>query len=171
MAKSATPSKRYPTAIGVDPYTMDLEEIYKERRALRKREKEVKKRRKASQELTKWKALTELKRKFQQELKDSGHSYGVNLSKLSTMEEYYEYQNPNNTKQKALDDSVEWVKEYIKKKDKATLIQKAQDTRYQTYMRTMKKKKKKTANITSDKKSATDGGDSQSGRGDRGISR
>ena len=34
--------------------------------------------------MTKWKALSELKRKFEKELKDSGHSYGVTLAKTST---------------------------------------------------------------------------------------
>ena len=100
--------------IKVDPYSMELYEIAKEKKALAKRERDLKAKRKSEVHMTKWKALSELKRKFEKELKDSGHSYGVTLAKLAQMEEYYEYQNPKNTKQKSSSDDVEWVKEYIR---------------------------------------------------------
>ena len=64
-------SKRYPRDLSVDPYSMELEEIRKEKRDLAKREKDLRQRQKAEKHMAKWKALTELKQKFQQELKDS----------------------------------------------------------------------------------------------------
>lgn len=153
--------------IKVDPYSMELYEIAKEKKALAKREKDLKAKRKSEVHMTKWKALSELKRKFEKELKDSGHSYGVTLAKLAQMEEYYEYQNPKNTKQKSSSDDVEWVKEYIKKNDVASLIEKARATRYQTYLRTMKKK-----NTSGPKSGGKKNGDStvggQHGRGKSG---
>jgi hypothetical protein len=163
-------TKRYPQNITVDPYSMELEQIRKEKRDLVKREKELKKRAQAEKHMEKWQALTALKQKFQQELKDSGHSYGMTLKKLADMEEYYEYQNPDNTKQKASDDDVKWVKEYIQKNDVASLIEKARATRYQTYMRTMKNKKKKQANPSGSNGGASKPNTTPSIRGNRGIS-
>ena len=159
--------------IKVDPYSMELYEIQKEKRELKKREKELKTRQKAERHMGKWRALTELKQKFEKELKDSGYSYGVTLTKLAQMEEYYEYQNPKNTKQKASSDDVEWVKEYIKKNDAASLIEKARSTRYQTYLRTMRKpkvSKGETGQDSDSNSTSKNNSNTQSNRGGRGIS-
>lgn len=163
-------TKRYPQNITVDPYSMELEAIRKEKRDLVKREKELKKRVQAEKHMDKWEALTALKQKFQQELKDSGHSYGMTLKKLADMEEYYEYQNPDNTKQKASTKDVEWVINYTNNNDVAALIEKARATRYQTYMRTMKKKRKTKADTSNANGSASKSNTGTTVRGNRGIS-
>lgn len=163
-------TKRYPQDISVDPYSMELEAIRKEKRDLVKREKEIKKRAQAEKHMAKWQALTALKRKFQKELRDSEHSYGMTLKKLADMDEYYEYQNPDNTKQKASTKDVEWVIKYTQKNDVAKLVEKARATRYQTYLRTMKKKRKTKANTSNANGSASKSNTGTTVRGNRGIS-
>ena len=150
-------------------YKDELAEIRKQQKELAKREKALKSRRVAEKDIDKWRALTELKHRFQKELKESDYSVGMNLSRLASMDDYYEYQNPKNPTQKSFSQDVAWVKNYTEKSDVAELIAKAQETRHQACMKAMKKGKK-TASKTSSKSNDAGTSNSQSKRASRGIS-
>lgn len=150
-------------------YKEELAEIRKQQKALAKREAALKNRKVAEKDMDRWKALTELKHRFQKELKESDYSVGMNLSKLASMDDYYEYQNPKNPTQKSFSQDSAWVNNYTQKSDIAELIAKAQETRYQAYLRTMKKGKNTTSK-TNQKPNDARVSAGQSKRGSRGIS-
>ena len=150
-------------------YKDELAAIRKQQKDLAKREKALKSRQVAEKDIDKWRALTELKHRFQKELKESDYSVGMNLSRLASMDDYYEYQNPKNPTQKSFSQDVAWVKNYTEKSDVAELIAKAQETRHQACMKAMKKGKK-TASKTSSKSNDAGTSNSQSKRASRGIS-
>jgi len=150
-------------------YKDELADIRKQQKELAKREKALKGRQVAEKDMGKWKALTEMKIRFQQELKASDYSVGMSLSKLASMDDYYEYQNPKNIIQKAFSKDTAWVNKYTQTGDVADLIAKAQATRHQAYMKAMNKSKKLDSK-TNTKSNETETSTSQSKRSSRGIS-
>ena len=58
-------------------YQDEIAEIRKQQKQLAKREQELKLRKAAEKDMDKWKALTELKHRFQEELKESEYSVGM----------------------------------------------------------------------------------------------
>jgi len=150
-------------------YKDELADIRKQQKELAKREKALKGRQVAEKDMGKWKSLTEMKIRFQQELKASDYSVGMSLSKLASMDEYYEYQNPKNITQKSFSKDTAWVNNYTQKGDVADLIAKAQTTRHQAYMKAMNKSKKLDSK-TNTKSNETGTSTNQSKRSSRGIS-
>tara|TARA_R110000796_G_scaffold31431_1_gene83352 strand:+ start:1248 stop:1709 length:462 start_codon:yes stop_codon:yes gene_type:complete len=150
-------------------YQDEIAEIRKQQKQLAKREQELKLRKAAEKDMDKWKALTELKHRFQEELKESEYSVGMNLSKLASMADYYEYQNPKNPTQKSFSKESTWVSNYSQRGDVADLIEKAKATRHQAYMKMMNKGKK-AASKTKPKSNDIGAAGGQSKRGSRGIS-
>ena len=150
-------------------YKDELADIRKQQKELAKREKALKGRQVAEKDMGKWKSLTEMKIRFQQELKASDYSVGMSLSKLASMDDYYEYQNPKNITQKSFSKDTAWVNNYTQKGDVADLIAKAQTTRHQAYMKAMNKSKKLDSKPNT-KSNETGTSTNQSKRSSRGIS-
>jgi len=124
----------------------ELKKVREQKKEILKEERRLKSEIKLENDIERWKALTDLKQQFITLLKESGHSRGYNLIKLGKMKDYYIFQNPNDKKQKALDSSAQWVKDYLSQggnNSKAELIQSANKTRLGVWRRMTPKKKTK----------------------------
>ena len=105
---------------------------------------------KLKSQVDKWKDITEVKNKVLDTLKSNPKTSGMSLKKILAMQDYYIYQNPKNTKQKASDKSVQWVKDYLAKGgNEASLIDTANKTRPMAWKKMMGRKKTTTKKSTS----------------------
>jgi hypothetical protein len=125
----------------------ELKEVRAQKREILKEERRLKSLAKLENDLERWKELTELKQSFISRLRESKHSRGYSLTKLGKMKEYYIFQNPKDKKQKAVDSSEEWVKDYCSSggnNGEADLISQANKTRLNVWRRMNPKMKRKT---------------------------
>ena len=132
----------------INPMTIDkeLKEVRAQKKEILKEERRLKAQAKLENDLERWKALTELKQQFISSLSESKHSRGYNLIKLGKMQDYYIFQHPKNRKQKAVDASAQWVKDYCSAggmNSESDLINEANRTRLNVWKRMNPKRKKK----------------------------
>ena len=135
--------------INTDPIEKEIKALQQSKRDSDKRIKELKLQKTLSKDVETWKKIQAVKDNAVKELKKIEGCGGWNLSKLVKTPTYYTYQNPNNTKEKANDESIEWVVNYKKKNNSlAALIKKADETKIDAvkkiFGRTKKRSKTKT---------------------------
>jgi len=133
----------------------DLARIRKLRQSKRDIDKEIRREQQAiklKSQVDKWKDITDVKNKVFNTLKSAPATSGMSLKKILAMQDYYIYQNPKNTKQKATDKNADWVKDYLKKGgSEATLLDTANKSRPMAWKKMMGRKKTTTKKAT-DKK-------------------
>ena len=133
----------------------ELKEVQAQKREILREEKRLKGQIKLQDDLERWKELTELKQQFVSRLSEAKFSRGYSLAKLGKMQDYYIFQNPKNKKQKAVDNTTKWVKDYLSKGgNEADLISQANITRsnYWRRMNPSKKRKQKSSSKKSSNK-------------------
>jgi len=92
--------------------------------------KRIKEAQKMQQSINRWKEITDVKNDVINLIKKADSTRGFSLKKLMSMQEYYIYQNPKNTKQKGSDENADWVKKFISSGGKiSTLIDTANKSR------------------------------------------
>jgi len=135
-----------------------LKKISKDRRALKKREKELKLELKLEgvlkKDLVKWKKIMALKVAVNKLISDANIGSAMNMKKLDKYPEYYEYQHPVKRGWKTNNRQEEWVKIYCgelgqERNDiqgvEEDLLSTAKKTRLSALKREMVKKSKKAA--------------------------
>lgn len=96
------------------------EELKELKKANRKKEREKQKRLKVQLEKIRmeddnevWKLITSVKANINEQLKGNKKTERYNVKTISTIPDYYEYQNPNDAKQKGNNKDEEWVKKFL----------------------------------------------------------
>jgi hypothetical protein len=144
MKERATLDKFIPGTLTADVVQLkqDLKEMAKKYRNLRNEIQDKVTFSKDLHRLEVWKALTVLRKKFYDDVeKIIENEIGFTLKKVREMGDYYEYQHDKDPKKRALDNTADWVQEYIKKGgDEATLLKTAAESRIRALRATFNRK-------------------------------
>jgi len=95
----------------------ELRELKKANRVKeREKQKRIKlqaEKQKMEEDIAVWKVITKLKETVDEQLKGNPLIKRYNIKQISNIPDYYEYQHPDDAKQKGNDKNVDWVKKYL----------------------------------------------------------
>jgi len=130
----------------------NLKKLQQSKRDIEKQIKQMKQASKLSASVEKWKEISAVKSDVINTLKSNDSTKGFSLQRLISMQDYYIYQHPKNSKQKGNDDKAEWVQKFIKSGgDIKTLIATANSSRPMAWSKMTKRKKSTTTSTTKSK--------------------
>ena len=100
-----------------------LKDINQQIRDLEKMKKQIRLQELIEKDVKSWKKVTQLKKQTLAKLKEIDGCSSWTLTKLLKTMDYFEYQHPKHTKQKAETKNASWVEEYLKRGgEEATLL-------------------------------------------------
>ena len=107
-----------------------IREYKQQIRDINKRIREVKLEEQIEDDIATWQKITKMKLDIQKQIKSVKGCSAWTITKFLKSPDYFEYQNPKNTKQKGSDDTADWVKKYLQSGgSKAELIARAREGR------------------------------------------
>jgi len=125
----------------IDPTEEEIKELRKQKRDIDKEIKRLQANAKISDKIDTWKELSQLKHSFENKLVNHR---GWNLSRLSKMTPFYEYQHPDKSGLKSLHENAWWIQEYLKNGGKIETLRKtARNSWEKTVNRVLKKSTRK----------------------------
>jgi hypothetical protein len=133
------------------------DELKELKRENRKKEREKQKRLKVELEKVRmaedsevWQMITSVKTSINNQLKENKKTARYNIKTISAIPDYYEYQNPNDAKQKSNNKDEDWIKSFLSSGGtEKELLDTAKESRVKIWRRTTwKRPMKKTTTST-----------------------